>query len=359
MKSVGHAWLGLMALERLRAPNKGYIAQDYAGYNLGRTFNPYFRKQAEKFVKFFDKHKDAFVQGAWFPDSVISDNLAGGHTYKIKPPTNAKERGEAITIRNFTPSHLTSSNLIEEARFDEPVYIKHDYTLPDRCHALSEGIRDMIRIQRKVPKGSDILFNDDQITTYFLMLCHYVADAHVPPHCDARDFYTPSKIHPDMEKYWDDEIKKFFEFDKKRKVFDYDIGGAPELIEGAEFQGTLLDRVMNELGTRTWDPAKKSTLGKGNKKVYDYMKSICFVSYFLSKDFIPEMTQREYNALRVLEEPAYADNLTEISVPVLADAIDSIALVWLLTWDKYNKLDQRSKKKSKEIKKKGGKLSRR
>ena len=74
MKTVGHAWVGLMALQRLKS--------------LSEEFDSYYKKQAKSFVLFFDKHKDAFVQGAWFPYSVISDNLAGGHTYKIKQPKN-------------------------------------------------------------------------------------------------------------------------------------------------------------------------------------------------------------------------------------------------------------------------------
>ena len=89
MKSIAHAWVALMALERLRASNskvfrKSYMGENFGSYPLGNTFDPYFRCQADRFVGFFDKHKDAFVQGAWFPDSVISDNLCGGHTFKIR-----------------------------------------------------------------------------------------------------------------------------------------------------------------------------------------------------------------------------------------------------------------------------------
>jgi len=333
------------------------MGKNFRPYPLGNTFNPYYKKQAARFVKFFDKHKDAFVQGAWFPDSVISDNLTGGHTFKLKMPETESETERARAIKNRVPSHLSSQSLIiEKSRLEEKVYVNSRSVLPDRCEALSHAIRDMTLIQKHEPKGSDVMFSDDQLTLYFLMLSHYLADAHVPPHCDARDFYTPPTIHPDMEKYWDNEIKKYYAFDKKRKVFDYDIDGTPELIEGKNdlFKGSLLYDVLKVLSEREWSPADKNVLGKNNKKIYDYTKAVCFISYLTSTEFIPEMDKKQYSKIKILKDMEYRQKLREISVHVLADAIDSIALVWLLTWDKYNKLKEEVKKSKKEIRSSGG-----
>lgn len=349
MKTIAHAWIGLMALERLKSisskKSKGYIQKNFKNFPLGKGFNEYYREQAERFVRFFDKHKDAFIQGAWFPDSVISDNLTGGHTYKLKKPANKKEIAKSRKIENRPPLHLASVKAVEK-RLNEKVYLSGG-TLPDRCEALTHSIRDMILIQRDQDKGSDILFNDDQITLYFLMLSHYVADSHVPPHSDQRDFYGPSTIHPDMEKYWDSEIKKFYEFDKKRKVFDYDINGAPEFKKNksADFQNSFLYKALELLNKRSWDPADKKILGENNKKVYDYVKSICFVSYLNSTSFIPDIDKRQYQKLKILKDQKYSKKLEELSINVLADAIDSVALVWLLTWDKYNKLKAEVKRR--------------
>ncbi len=86
MKSTAHAWLALMAMQRLKTAKnskqfqKSFLGGNFKDFFLGDKFDIYFNSQAERFVNFFDKHKDAFVQGAWFPDSVISDNLTGGHT---------------------------------------------------------------------------------------------------------------------------------------------------------------------------------------------------------------------------------------------------------------------------------------
>ncbi|MDH4240249.1 MAG: hypothetical protein OEW48_11870 [Phycisphaerae bacterium] len=341
MKKIGHAWVGLMALYRLNFLKSG--------------FNDYYKKQVDKFMDFFDKHKDAFVQGAWFPDSVISDNLAGAHTYKLKFPESESEKSKAINIKDRTPSHLSCQSLIKDkARLNKKVYNQYKYTLPDRCEALSHSIRDMILIQKKEPKGSDIMFNDDQITLYFLMLSHYIADAHVPPHSDARDFYDPSSIHPDMEKHWDKEILKYYVYDNDREVFDYDVKGVPEVKEKKKdsFEDSFLNKALKILEQRKWNPTDKKLPGTGNVKIYDYLKAVCLVSYVMSTEFIPlSMSKSEYNKLEILKEKPYLDKLNELSPHVFADAIDSIALVWLVTWDKYNKLKEEIAKKKEEIQK--------
>ncbi|MEA1937212.1 MAG: hypothetical protein U9N04_03815 [Patescibacteria group bacterium] len=175
MKAIAHAWLALMALERLKKFKKtksfqsGFLGENFEGYFLGNSFDDYFQKQAESFVKFFDKRKDAFLKGAWFPDSVIADNLTGGHTFKLKKPTNEKEREEAKRIENQTPGHLSSLEKlnINKSRLNEKIYRKSKYILPDRCQALVHAIRDMVLIQKEEAKGSEIIFNDNQITIYF------------------------------------------------------------------------------------------------------------------------------------------------------------------------------------------------
>ncbi|TES95860.1 hypothetical protein E3J85_01645 [Patescibacteria group bacterium] len=373
MKAIAHAWLALMALERLKKAKKSesfkrsFLGKNFPTYFLGGGFDSHFNKQAENFVNFFDKHKDAFLKGAWFPDNVIADNLVGGHTLKLKKPLTESEKKVAEEFRNRIPEHLHSLEAlkIDRSRLNEKVYRSSQYVLPDRSEALSHAIRDMVLIKKKEPKGSDIMFNDDQITLYFLMLSHYLADAHVPPHCDSRDFYGPSTIHPDMEKYWDDEIKKFYDFDKKRGVFDYDIDGAPELIKDEkkqkQFSKSFLYDVIAELSKRKWTLKKakskladQKVLGENNKKVYDYVKAVCFVSYLISTDFIPDdVPEDKYQKIKILEDPKYKNKLNQISVNVLADAIDSISLVWLLTWDKYNKLKEEVEEKRELIGKEG------
>ncbi|MFH0924411.1 MAG: hypothetical protein V1872_02060, partial [bacterium] len=144
-----------------------------------------------------------------------------------------------------------------------------------------------------------------------------------------------------MEKYWDKEILRFYLFDKKRDIFDYDIDGAPELkTDDEKFKESFLYEAIEILSKRKWNPAESKTryLGKNNNKIYDYVKAVCLDSYLVSTWFIPDIPAEEYNKLKILTDDNYKQKLRDLSVHILADAIDSIAMVWLLTWDKYNKL---------------------
>ena len=105
MKAIAHAWLALMALERLKkfkrskSFKRSFLGGNFEGYFLGDNFDDHFQKQAESFVKFFDKRKDSFLKGAWFPDSVIADNLTGGHTFKLKSQLSKKRKKERKNLR--------------------------------------------------------------------------------------------------------------------------------------------------------------------------------------------------------------------------------------------------------------------
>lgn len=342
MKKIAHAWAAMMALKR--------------SAELKKNFSQRFQQQTDDFLEFFSKHRDAFVQGAWFPDDPIGDNLAGGHTLKMRKP-DASESGKVI--RHEPPDHSSSKDIIEDKeRFREEVYIDSSSHLPDRCEAIKQAIRDMMLIKRNEEKGSPIMFNDNQIALNFLMFSHYIADGHVPPHSDARDFYSPPTIHPDMEDFWDKEIEKYYKFNREKEVFVYDDQGYPEFRSESEgeFKESFLSKAFKRLGQRAWDPSAKAVLGKGNRNAWDYMVATCFVSYLVSTWFIPEMPKEEYNRLRILVEPEYKKKLLQLSEHVFADTIDSIALLWILAWDSLHKLEVDIKSKKEEIRKRGGKI---
>jgi hypothetical protein len=89
-----------------------------------------------------------------------------------------RRRKKARPVTYRSPKHTSSITLIDKRRQKEKVILAPNSTLPDRCEALRQAIRDMIKIQRKEGKGSPIIFNDNQIALYFLMLSHYIADTH-------------------------------------------------------------------------------------------------------------------------------------------------------------------------------------
>ena len=328
MKKYTHAWLSLKAMELLGA----YYGQ----------FNEDRNKRVERLLNFMYRYPTTFVRGAWFPDTVIKDNTQGGHTWKYSLDSS---NGRVVSYR--PPSHNNCFSFVE-SQLDQKVSL-NDRTsdLPDRCEALSQAIRDTIRITNKVHSGDVIAFNDSQVAILFLMLSHYVCDAHVPVHGDNRDFYTPSKVHPDLEAFWEYEIKKFYKVSTKTQQFDLDENQNLQLDIGRRgFEGSILSKCDEILRQTAWDNMTQTEqdwrafLGSGNKNLWDYLVSVCLVAFHMSMKMFPLTAPAgvDYDTVRIMTVSPFKETVTKYSPYILADAINSVALVWLATWERWELL---------------------
>jgi hypothetical protein len=70
MKQYINAWLSLRAMKLLEDKMSGFPSD--------------VQKYIDRFLGYINAYPSTFVRGAWFPDSVISDNLQGGHTWKYE-----------------------------------------------------------------------------------------------------------------------------------------------------------------------------------------------------------------------------------------------------------------------------------
>lgn len=328
MKKYTHAWLALKAMELLGA-NYGQFSEDR-------------NQRVERLLNFMYRYPTTFVRGAWFPDTVISDNLQGGHTWKYFLDSTS---GRVVSYR--PPAHNNCLGFVE-SQLDQKVSL-NDRTsdLPDRCEALSQTIRDTILITNKVHSGDVIAFNDSQVAILFLMLSHYVCDAHVPLHCDNRDFYTPSKVHEDLEAFWEREIKKFYRVSTRTQQFDLDENQNLQLNTGRRgFEDSILFKCDEILRRTTWDNLAQTKqdwrafLGRGNKNLWDYLVSVCLVAFHMSVQMFPVTAPPgvDYDTVRIMTVPPFKDVVTKYSPYILADAINSVALVWLATWERWELL---------------------
>nr|WP_321406501.1 zinc dependent phospholipase C family protein [uncultured Carboxylicivirga sp.] len=325
MKKYMHAWLSLKAVEVLES--------NLAKVSAAR------RKSMEAFLKFINQYPDTFVRGAWFPDFPISDNIQGGHTWKyVLDESNGKEVFYRPPAHNFCLSHV-QGELTKKVRL-----ITSMSDLPDRCEALSQSIRDMIKITNSLDRGDIAAFNDTQIAIMFLMLSHYVADAHMPMHCDARDFFKPSYIHPDIEDYWQKEVLKYYKVNKKLEQFDMDENQKLQVnADRKGYDSSIIKKCNDLLENNSWDKINTTSndwyalLGTSNKNVWDYLVSVCLVSFHMSLKLVPldQPDGIDYDMVRIKDEPMLFDPLERFSPEIIADAINSIALVWLATWERW------------------------
>ena len=108
------------------------------------------------------------------------------------------------------------------------------------------------------------------------MLEHYVADAHMPLHCDARKFND--SIHGEMGNYWKSEIKNDYllitDLAIKDKQFQLDDNGFPKEIA----LGPLLSALDADMANG------KFVIGfdSKNTNVWDYMVDVLLFLSFIN-----------------------------------------------------------------------------
>ena len=226
MKKYTHAWLALKAIELLK---------NYSGH-----FHPVRNDHVNDLLNFMSSYPNTFVRGAWFPDIVIRDNIQGGHTWKY-----SLDSVNGRSVSYYPPSHNNCLNFIKSELGEKLSLDERVSDLPDRCEALSQAIRDTILITNYVHSGDVVTFNDSQVALFFLMLSHYVCDAHVPVHCDKRDFNDPSKVHADLEGFWEEETKRYYKVSKKTQQFDLDENQNLQLNPTARgFDNSILNKAV-------------------------------------------------------------------------------------------------------------------
>jgi len=178
------------------------------------------------------------------------------------------------------------------------------------------------------------------------MLAHYVCDAHVPVHCDNRDFYTPSKIHPDIEAFWEREIKKYYIVSTGTEQFDLDENQNLQRDNSRKgFEESILHKCDEVLEQSVWEDMTaggdwRTFLGKTNKNFWDYLISVCLVSFHLSLKMFPLEPPAgvNYDTVRIMKVSPFKEAVIEYSPYILADAINSVALLWLSAWERWELL---------------------
>jgi hypothetical protein len=311
MKKYTHAWLAFKAIERLETSSHSQDNQKYA----------------DNLVAWFKGHKDGVIQGAWYPDSVIKD-MASSHVLKFTPIA-----GEG-RFRKLPTTHLMYVRGKKSLLYQKAFSIDRGTNLPDRCEAISHAVIDNLKMQKTEPKGSPISPTDNHVAVLLFMLSHYIADAHVPFHCDSRSFSSGSNLHGHIEGLWDNEVKKYYAIDKDNERFFYDSDSYPLFVDDGSFSSSVLSKVETELTNRRF----QISWGSGNGNTWDFMSSICQYSYLLSHEFIPSNYDETNITLANWQGiPGQNISIDQLSVAVLSDAIDSIARVWLRVWRKYMK----------------------
>ena len=315
MKKYSHAWLAFIAIKWLDEANLSESNRAYA----------------QNLIRWFMNHKDGVIRGAWYPDSVIKD-MATSHVLKFTPAVSGPSDFKSLPNTYRMLRYSASSSL-----YHQPYAVDRNDNLADRCESLAHAVIDNLKIQHREDKGSPVAGTDNHIAQLLFMLSHYVADAHMPMHCDSRRFSAGSHIHAHIEKQWDDEIRNHYQLDRPNQRFFYNPEGYPLRTTAGDnaYQNSFLSEVENDMASRPF----RISWGGNNKNVWDFMTALCQHSYLLSYAFIPPQFNHTHVNRGNWDQLGNV-SFRDLSITVLTDAIDSIARIWFKVWRKYAKWEK-------------------
>ncbi|MDI6892418.1 MAG: hypothetical protein QMD08_05460 [Actinomycetota bacterium] len=339
MKQRAHAWVALRALKLV----------DDSG-------------RAPKLVELLSYYLSDVWEGAWLPDTLIVD-MRYGHTYKMD--SDPAMLGFDVTKEDWlrTPykqlkSRLKGKRLClkyikDEEELNAP-YKSHPEKgghLPNRVIALSQTTGDMLKMadfpiafytkEKRASSYKKTLtkqkvkdlslspnFSARQIALAFFMLSHYICDAHMPLHCDLRDYggkrdklrRLPKTLHPSIEEEWEKhfpEKETLTLHDQTKQSVDEIIKTLPEdsIIQTESSSEYALDGKLPIITQDEWLE----------------MVHVARVSYALSRKWIPS----PYNDVKELMEDRGEDEFQKVTNCIFHDAVQSVAAIWYKCWYRF------------------------
>lgn len=365
MKQQAHAWVALRALK---------LIDDWGG--------------AEELTRMLSFYLHDVWDGAWLPDIRIVD-MSYGHIYKMDSDPSviykklsqeewfiksADDLKKSLAGKRLCIDYISGCPELTKPYRSHP---KEGGHLPNRVIAISHMIGDMLKMsnfplalyakkkkQVKDSSNRSITIADQkiqdlskspnftarEIALIFFMISHYVCDAHMPLHCDLRDF-SPSKkwykwkrrlpedLHPWIEKYWEES------FPPKKS-----------LLLTAYTKDTLNEIVIDKMPKNSiikidQDPKYKLS-GKVNKSLkgdeWNEMVYTTRVSYAVARKWISN--NENWNSLmpktygkfktRLSKEQGFGDgafveDFEDVTNRIFHDTVESIARIWYTSWKRF------------------------
>ena len=300
MKHNTHIYIAQKAIEFL------YDSLDNLKTPAGSTVNSKTRakikNEAKTLQRLLNFHKGRIAEATWAPDDIICDK-AVFHTFKL------------FTAEEFEDF---ADFAAETHEVNGKVYyrVSGGGGLPFKVDHLARIISDLIKL-----RNYNDSYSMQQIMYQFLLISHYVVDAHVPMHCDIRDDkpsdkkpkkgkYYSSRIHGKIEDIWDEACTP--------------VGISEEHLERERAQDSIYPTEYSPLVTFNLDDNVKEikTVSLKSNQLMNYMISVCAESKERSLMFFP------------IDSP---DNFSEATLKehtrsVFAGAIGSLISVWTSIW---------------------------
>ncbi len=303
MKHNTHIYLAAKGIEFLYE-GLGNLRNPISNRKASSSTRKKRRQEGKILQRMLMHYQDVISEASWAPDDILNDK-SQYHTFKL------------FTDRDFPDS----SSFARETHKNEYYRASGSGGLPYKVDHLARVISDMDKLRK---------YNDrcsmNQIMYQFLMISHYIVDAHVPMHCDLRDDppsasnttkprngkYYSDKLHSKIEQIWDDAVKpvaiKEGIIKAKRRGDD---APSSDLSQQVLFDVTD-NRHCNEIITYVIP----------NDNLMNYMIELCI------------QTKERALLLFPIEDPFNYDQqlLHTITREIFAQAIGNLISIWIWIW---------------------------
>jgi hypothetical protein len=330
MKERGHTWIALRAI--------GLIQEDSKTTGLANVLVP--------------KAKEACI-GCWLPDMSKfkkGHGIIGNHTFKNAPYNGPNKSRFVLKKDKLLKSLDQNLALYDHIKFQSGLdqawwngsykaIQKDGEHLPDCMSSLFDTIADMLllgntELDDLVPGATnygnylsqECALSKNQVSTFFFMLSHYIADCFMPCHTDKRKLaaFKPKCLHEGWEKHWEKKIGPYFS--KKRLLHCTD--SSQTVIDHA----IALDADFN----LTFDKAL-SWPDRGDD-IWETAIYWCRASFAFSCDIFPVDTYPYDSDEQPLFKDFFTDEeLAEYDRIVLQSAVYAVASTWKKIWRKFLK----------------------
>jgi len=306
MKHNTHIYLAAKAIEFMRdsVDNLKTLSGDNAA-SKSKTKTKLRGVDLQRLLRY---HQYAAVEASWAPDDVLNDKSLF-HTFKL------------FTDAEF-PDAEKYARETHERNGKKYYRIKGGGGLPYKVDHLARVISDISKL-----RAYNDHFGQKQIMYLYLMISHYVSDAHVPMHCDIRDdppsatddtkpmpatrYYSES-LHGRIEDLWDQACTPAA---VAENVF------VADTFEDYEKETSLTPQTRFSLNNKQ-DLALICPRSIGDRDMMEFMVDICVKSKERSLKLFPIENPTQWNQT---DFPA-------LTREIFADAISNLISIYIWMW---------------------------
>lgn len=290
--------------------------------------------------------------GCWLPDMSKfkkGHGIIGNHTFKNAPYTGKNKSRfvlpkqkllDALDPNLALHDYISSDSILKPYWWDQSYKAeqKDGEHLPDCLSSLFDTIADMLllgdpELDALVPGTTgygDYLdpacdLTKEQVSTFFFMMSHYIADCFMPCHADKRKLAAFKKggIHEGWEKHWDKLVGTYFKKTKLKITNDTSV----QVINKAKDLDTILGLTFKT--PLTWPDT--------DKDIWETAIIWCRASFAFSCNIFPIEKYSYSSQVQPLFKDYFTDagKLAEYDRIVLQSAVYAVASTWKQIWRKF------------------------